>query len=102
MVLTKPGRYMLECSLGNSVVHRTSSFEASHLGGGARVIKDGRLGQVVRDQCKSEEKVVVVWSHGGERTKHSYCEASGFNLEVHPDVWCHDGLSLVSDPPRNP
>ena len=46
MVLTKPGRYMLECSLGNSVVHRTSSFEASHLGGGARVIKDGRLGQV--------------------------------------------------------
>ena len=99
VVLTKPGRYMLECSLGDTVVHRTSSFEASLVGGGARVSKDGRVGQVVRDQCTSEEKVVVEWSDDGEQTEHSYCEASGFDLEVLPDV---DGLSLASDPPWYP
>ena len=99
MVLTKPGRYTVECSLGDTVVHRTSSFEASRLGGGARVSKDGRVGQVVRYQSTPEEKVLVEWSDDGERTEHSYCAASGFDLEVLPDVY---GLSLESHPPWHP
>ena len=101
VVLTKPGRYLLECSLGGTVVHRTSSFEASLLGDGARVSKDGRVGQVVQDQCTSEEKVVVEWTDGGEQTEHSFCEASGFDLEV-LDPYPEGSMSLAFDPPWNP
>ena len=101
VVLTKPSCYLLECSLGGTVVHRTASFEASLLGGGARVSKDGRVGHVVQDQCTCEEKVVVEWTDGGEPTEHSYCEATGFDLEVlepEPDA----PVSLASDPPWYP
>ena len=96
MVLIKPGRYAVECSLGDIVVHKTASFEASLVGGGARVSKDGRVGQVVRYQCTPEEKVLVEWSDDGEQTEHSYCKAGGFDLEVLPAVY---GSSLASRPP---
>lgn len=105
MVLTKPGRYQLECSLGDTVVHRTSSFEAILLGGGARVSKDGRVGHVVRDQSTPEEKVVVEWTDNAdctETTEHSFCEASGFDLEVLDPDPDPDSSSVASDPPWHP